>query len=71
MQAFAIFYLAISIGLALIVAAGVVAAPRGERVELATWGSVAAALWLFLLIALFADEAVARCIRLAQRFRSR
>ncbi len=71
MQAFAIFYLTISIGLALIVAAGVVAAPRGERVELATWGGVAAALWLFLLIALFADEAIARCIRLARRFTSR
>ncbi|BBB13429.1 hypothetical protein [Sphingopyxis sp. FD7] len=71
MQAFAIFYLTISTGLALIVTAGVVAAPRGERVGLATWGGVAAALWFFLLIALFADEAITRCIRLAKRVRGR
>ncbi len=71
MQPFAIFYLAISTALALLFAIGVVAAPKGQWIELATWGGVIAALWFFFLVALLVDVTITRVARLAMRFTGR
>lgn len=64
-------YLGISFTLAIIVAIGVIASPRGARLELATWGAVGAFFWWLLIAALVAEQILAGAARLSNRLNGR
>jgi len=64
----AYLYAGISFALAMIVAIGVIIAPRGQRLELAVWGAIGSTCWFVLFLAVLVEKLIEAGMRFADRF---